>query len=81
SSLKDISVPENAIAFGEIGLSGEIRSVSNITQRVNEAVRLGFNKIIIPYNNLRSLEKAKISSDAQITGVRSIREAFDAVIG
>ena len=51
SSLKDMILKDDVIAFGEIGLAGEIRGVSNAHQRVNEAIRLGFRKIIIPYHN------------------------------
>lgn len=76
SSLKDIPVADNAIAFGEIGLAGEIRSVSHAQERINEASRLGFNRIIIPYNNLKNV---KTPDDVQIIGVKNIREAFDAL--
>ena len=48
SSLRDIPVPDNVIAFGELGLSGEFRSVSSADARVNEAVRLGFGSIALP---------------------------------
>lgn len=48
SSLKDKPVPENVIAIGEIGLAGECRAVPQIDQRISEAVRLGFDTIIIP---------------------------------
>ncbi len=48
SSLRDIPVPDNIIAFGEVGLSGEFRSVSSAEQRLNEAYRLGFTRIAMP---------------------------------
>ena len=51
SSLRDVPVKENLIAFGEIGLGGEIRAVSNCEQRIKEASRLGFSQCIIPYHN------------------------------
>ena len=54
SSLKDVVIPEDSLAIGEIGLAGEIRAVNHITQRVSEAIRLGFKRIIIPYHNLNS---------------------------
>lgn len=76
SSLKDMPIAENSIAFGEIGLAGEIRSVSHTQERVNEASRLGFNRIIIPYNNLKNVKNPE---DVQIIGVKNIREAFDAL--
>ena len=48
SSLRDIPVPDNVIAFGEVGLSGEFRQVASAEQRLNEAYRLGFTKIALP---------------------------------
>lgn len=76
SSLKDAAIPEDALAFGEIGLAGEIRAVSNSAQRVNEAERLGFKRIIMPYHNLKDI---KSHGNAQLIGVKNIREAFEAM--
>lgn len=76
SSLKDIVIPDDAIAIGEIGLAGEIRAVNHISQRVSEAVRLGFKRIVIPYHNLKDI---KINGDFEIIGVRNIRQAFEAL--
>lgn len=78
SSLKDIVVKDNIIAFGEIGLAGEIRAVNNCEQRIAESIRLGFDKCIIPFHNYKSLSKSlKLSAD--IIPVRFVREAFNAV--
>lgn len=78
SSLRDKVLNENTLAFGEIGLAGEIRAVNNCEQRINEAGRLGFTKCIIPFHNYKSLSKeTKISMD--IVPVRTIRTAFDAI--
>ncbi len=78
SSLKDVVVQENAIAFGEIGLAGEIRAVNNCEQRVSESLRLGFDKCIIPFHNYKSLSKS-VKVNADIIPVRSVREAFKAL--
>lgn len=78
SSLKDAVVSDDTLAFGEIGLAGEIRGVSNCEQRVREAVRLGFSRCIIPHHNLKTLS-GSIAGDTEIIGVRNIREAFEAV--
>ena len=75
SSLKDTPVDEKAVVFGEIGLAGEIRSVSQAQLRINEAVRLGFTKIVLPYHNL----KGRSCQDATLSGVKNIREAFEAI--
>lgn len=79
SSLKDMILKDDVIAFGEIGLAGEIRGVSNAMQRVNEAVRMGFRKIIIPYHNYKTLSE-DIKKQAEIVGVRSIRDAFTEIV-
>ncbi len=75
SSLKDTPIREDAAAFGEIGLAGEIRSVSQAQQRVNEAVRLGFKKIVIPVHNAKEI----YCDNADIIGVRNLRQAFEAL--
>ena len=79
SSLKDMVIREDVIAFGEIGLAGEIRSVSSAEQRVSEAVRMGFKRIVIPYHNCKSLPES-IRQSAQVVGVRTIRKAFEAIV-
>ncbi len=78
SSLKDVPVNDNVIAFGEIGLAGEIRAVNNCEQRISEASRLGFDKCVIPFHNYKGLSK-NIKSSVDIVPVRSVREAFRAI--
>ncbi len=80
SSLKDLVVSEELIAFGEVGLTGEIRSVNHAAQRVTEAARLGFKKCILPYHNLKSLVLPK-DCDIEIISVRTIRDAVAALGG
>lgn len=79
SSLKDMVIREDVIAFGEIGLAGEIRSVSSAEQRVSEAVRMGFRRIVIPYHNYKSLPES-VRQSAEVVGVRTIRKAFEAIV-
>lgn len=76
SSLKDVPISDDAIAFGEIGLAGEIRSVNHTQQRVNEAVRLGFSKIIVPAHNMKDI---RTPADTQIIPVKNVRQAFEAI--
>lgn len=79
SSLKDKAVGEDVLAFGEVGLAGEIRAINNCEQRVNEAMRLGFKRCIIPFHNYKSLSKdVKVNMD--IVPVRTIRDAFTALV-
>lgn len=79
SSLKDTVIREDVIAFGEIGLAGEVRTVVNAESRILEAARLGFKRCIIPIHNLSGIsEKAKQS--IEVVGVRTIKKAFEAAV-
>jgi len=61
SSLRDVAVSSQSVAVGEIGLGGEIRSVGQIEKRIQEAEKLGFERFIIPKNNLRTAPKGRIA--------------------
>ncbi len=74
SGITDKVIPDNLIAFGEIGLSGEVRAVSHIEYRVKEAIRLGFTKIILPKKNLQSL--SGIGGEVELCGVSNIYEVL-----
>lgn len=73
SGIADSIVPHDVIAFGEIGLSGECRTVSNAELRVKEAARLGFKKILLP---VRSCDKIKGALGAELVPVASIYETL-----
>ena len=76
SGLKDMVIDPHTLAFGEIGLTGEIRSVSNADLRVAEAVRMGFTRVLVPYHNLPQItQRAGVS----VIGVRTVREAVEAM--
>ena len=77
SSLKDAVIRDDVIAFGEIGLAGEVRGVTACEQRIKEAMRLGFKECIIPIHNARTIS-AQLKSEIKITGVRTIAKAFEA---
>lgn len=75
SSLKDKPVDENVIAFGEIGLAGELRPVSAVDRRIKEAARLGFKTVLLPKGNVdKGLPEGY--SDVEILPVRSIFDAL-----
>ena len=74
SSFRDTPLPHTLAAIGEVGLTGEIRSVSNMEQRLSELHRLGFEKCIIPR---RGTEKLKAPGGMEILRVRNIREAIE----
>ena len=79
SSLKDKAVDDNTIAFGEVGLAGEIRAVNNCEKRISEAKRLGFERCIIPFHNYKSISN-QLKTSTDIIPVRNIREAFSALV-
>lgn len=76
SSLKDNVIRDDVIAFGEIGLAGEIRAVTSAELRIKEASRLGFSKCIIPYHNWKSISN-KEKYNIKIVGVKTIRQAVE----
>lgn len=73
SSLKDRAVSSKTILFGEVGLSGEVRAVSMAEQRVNEAIKLGFDTCILPQI---CLDKMKRTDKIRLIGVQNIKEAI-----
>ncbi len=79
SSSLDISIESGVCMAGEVGLSGEIRPINRIEQRVLEAEKLGFTRIIIPYNNLKGFDLTKIKM--QVLQVRKVEEAFRHLFG
>lgn len=79
SGLKDVPVPEDVLAFGEIGLGGEIRAVSACEQRIREAEKLGFKKCVVPRYNLMKI-KSNLKVNIEVVGVSNIRQAFEAII-
>lgn len=76
SSLRDQPVPPFDAAFGEIGLTGEVRGVSRVDQRVNEAQKLGFRRVILPEKSLKGWVPPK---GIEIVGVRTVAEALAAI--
>ncbi len=76
SALLDKSINFDTVILGEVGLSAEVRSVSQLMVRVNEAQRLGFKRCIIPKNNL-NLNKGKPSFECDIVPVETVKEALD----
>ena len=74
SSSLDITIEPGICMAGEVGLSGEIRPVNRIEQRILEAEKLGFHRILVPYNNLK--ESLPATRAIEIVQVRKVEEAF-----
>ena len=77
SSYRDMPIPGDLVAIGEIGLTGETRSVSNMNQRLSEVARLGFKRCIIPKN---TSEKLEIPEDLTVYRVKNLREAIEVAL-
>ena len=73
SSMKNISISNEVVAIGEVGLTGELRNVNMIEKRIKEAEKLGYKKCIIPESN-KKLLKQKFQLD--IIGVNNIIDAM-----
>ena len=80
SSLKNKAIDSDLVALGEVGLSGEVRSISQVPLRIREAEKLGFKRCLIPKGNLKNLSKPvplKAGKEKiKIIGVRKIQEAL-----
>ena len=79
SSFRNVPIAGNVCAFGEIGLTGEIRGVTQAEKRVGESIKLGFKKFFVPAQNMKSLEKFK--SKAEIIPVKHIYQAIKLLFG
>lgn len=77
SGLRDLVVDEKTIAFGEVGLGGELRAISYTEQRISEAERMGFERCILPAQSLRGINRADYS--IKLIGAKNLRQAFDEI--
>jgi DNA repair protein RadA/Sms len=72
SSFRNKVVEEGLVIFGEVGLTGEVRGVSNVEQRIHEAIKLGFKKCIVPKKN--ALKPIK---GIQVIGVETVEAMIE----
>jgi DNA repair protein RadA/Sms len=78
SSFRDVATEPGDVIIGEVGLTGEVRRVSRIEQRVMEAAKLGFTRVIVPQ---KCLEGWKAPSGIQVVGVKTVAEALEVTLG
>lgn len=76
SSYKDVPISEKTVVFGEVGLSGEVRAVSMAQQRVLEAKKLGFTRVLLPGS---SMEQVKNIKGIELVAVTAVRDALRAI--
>lgn len=77
SAIRDIPISETLIAFGEVGLSGELRNVPRVQERIKEAARLGFTECVLPKNCIKGL--TDIPDGIKLIGVRNLKEALSLI--
>lgn len=77
SSFKNTPIDDKMIVFGEVGLSGEVRGVSMVKQRVLEAKKMGYTSCMVPYTNYKQLADIK---DMKIHPVKNIKEAVSLMV-
>ncbi|WP_138496067.1 DNA repair protein RadA [Paenibacillus pinistramenti] len=77
SSFRDVPTKADDVIFGEIGLTGEVRAVSRAEQRVKEAAKLGFKRVILPEKSLKGWSSPK---EIKVIGVNTVAEALSAAL-
>ena len=76
SGYKDVVIDDKTICFGEVGLSGEVRSVNQCEIRVREAIKLGFERCILPLSALKNLNKIE---GIELIGIQNVKELLKAI--
>jgi DNA repair protein RadA/Sms len=77
SSFRDVPTDTGAVLIGEVGLGGEVRTVSQLEPRLKEAAKLGFERAVVPKNNLKGLTLPK---GIEVTGVDRLHEVLELVL-
>lgn len=80
SSCTDHNLPSNLVTWGEVGLTGEVRGVGYNLLRLTEAVRLGFNEILLPASTAEQIRKEPVAKNVNLIGIKNIKEIMKKVI-
>jgi len=80
SSFKNMPICGSTVVIGEVGLTGEIRAVSQVDKRVKEALRLGFKNCIVPAENIKMVKQVKGVEGINIQPVENVKEALDILL-
>jgi DNA repair protein RadA/Sms len=80
SSVRNRGLAPATALFGEVGLSGEVRGISQASLRVREAVQMGFTRLVMPAANVDAADPAMAGGTIEAVGVRTIGEALDQLI-
>ncbi|PYR54724.1 MAG: DNA repair protein RadA, partial [Acidobacteria bacterium] len=80
SSVRNRVIPQTTAMFGEVGLAGEVRGITQATLRVREAAQMGFRRCIMPDANIDPADRGTLGGDCELIGVRTVGEALDALL-
>lgn len=80
SSFRNAAISQDSVLIGEVGLTGEVRAVSQIDKRVMEALRIGFTTCVVPQGNMKMLEKVKEIQGMKMKPVSNVQQALEAVL-
>jgi DNA repair protein RadA/Sms len=77
SSFRDQPPDPRTVVIGEVGLAGEVRAVSRVEQRIREAEKMGFKRVVLPQSNLKNLQ---IKTSLELIGVETVMEGLEAAL-
>ena len=80
SSVRNRVIPPTTAMFGEVGLAGEVRAVSQAALRVREAAQMGFARCILPEANIDPADRGALAGQCELVGIRTIGDALDALL-
>ncbi|OFW24056.1 MAG: DNA repair protein RadA [Acidobacteria bacterium RIFCSPLOWO2_02_FULL_65_29] len=80
SSVRNRVIPATTAMFGEVGLAGEVRGITQAPLRVREAVQMGFGRCVMPETNIDPPDRGSVAGECELVGVRTVAEALDALL-
>ena len=80
SSVRNRVIPPTTAMFGEVGLAGEVRGISQAPLRIREAAQMGFQRCIMPEANIDPVDRGQLARECELIGVRTVGEALDALL-
>jgi DNA repair protein RadA/Sms len=81
SSFRDVPTDTRSVLIGEVGLAGEIRTVSQVEPRLKEIGKLGFERAVIPQNNLDRIDdRSSLDADIAVTGAKKLQDVVEMVL-
>jgi DNA repair protein RadA/Sms len=73
-------IPPTTAMFGEVGLAGEVRGITQATLRIREAAQMGFRRCILPEANIDPGDRDQRAGECELVGVRTVGEALEALL-